>query len=145
MICSVDPGARIGWRYPGAQTDAPLPSKFALCLVCAYRRRLRDPMVQSFVMIVTSSPCRQLQQLQLERPKYGNSHSRPTTACLGSKSVHDSGISSEGQLPDASDLISLPPCQPASQPCRSGLEASHATTDVGGANGLGGRVGLWLE
>lgn len=142
MICSVDPGARIGWRYPGAQTDAPLPSKFALRLVCAYRRRLRDPMVQSFVMIVTSSPCR---QLQLERPKYGNSHSRPTTAWLGSKNGHDSGISSEGQLPDALDLASLPPCQPAGQPCRSGLEASHATTDVGGANGLGGRLALWPE
>lgn len=65
VICSVDPEARIGWRYPGAQTDAPLPGKFTLCLVCPYRRRLRNPMVQSFVMIVTSSPGRQLHSRDL--------------------------------------------------------------------------------
>lgn len=59
-----------------------------------------------------------------EGPKYGNSHSRPTTACLGSM-----------MFALAASARSLSPWAPQSP----GLEFSHATTDVGLRVGWVGR------
>lgn len=82
-------------------------------LVCSYCRRLRDPMVQSFVMIVSfffSSPLA-VGSKTPEGPKYGNSHSRPTTACLGS---HDVRVSGECQITLS---LGAPESRTGSQPC----------------------------
>lgn len=131
MTLPVDPGARIGWYHPGgggAQTGRAIAEQIYLSvvyLVCSYCRRLRDPMIQSLVMIVSFFS------------------SLPLPSALNFERDLSTAIHTPVRLLRALAPMMFTLAARASPwaPQSPGLELSHATTDVGrGWVGLGGAL-----